>query len=519
VNTGKVTDGSGVIAMSGGAQNDLLFGHPKGLYVLTLTETWERFSYYGMRALLILYLTQRFLFSDNRSFAIYGAYTALVYISPLLGGLLADRWFGFRRSVMFGAAIMIVGHFGLAVQDFYFAGTPVAATGSPPGIQIFYFSIACLITGVGFLKGNISTMVGNLYPRESRQRDSGFIIFIWGVDIGAALAAFSCGYVGQTYGWGYGFGMAGVAMCIGLASFVLGRKYLDAADIVPARDGQRNAVAMPAILVVACLAVSWALMRSAEIVGVIVALTIIAGFGWTIYLAFTKLDRIERERLWCALIIWSIWACYAALIEQTGSSLNLFTERLVELNIFGSFGFQASQLQGLTTFAVLVFSPFFAWAWSALDRRGLNPPTPLKLASAIIALAAGFSLLVLGAALPDSGGKVGLIWLVLNYVCFAVAAIIVQPIGLSAFTRLTAKPIVGFMVGMWMLAVAAGSYAAAQIAKFSALDVKAGAVMPAAALLAHYQKFFATLAVSALVLGLVFFALAPLMRRWMHGMR
>jgi proton-dependent oligopeptide transporter, POT family len=513
VNTGKVAVRPGAAAMPAAwAQSELLFGHPRGLYVLTLTETWERFSYYGMRALLILYLTQRFLLSDNHSFAIYGAYTALVYISPLLGGMLADRWFGFRRSVMFGASIMILGHFGLAVQDFYFAGRAVSAA----GIQLFYFSIACLITGVGFLKGNISTMVGNLYPRESRQRDSGFIIFIWGVDIGAALAAFSCGYVGQTYGWGYGFGMAGIAMCIGLASFVLGRKYLDGADIMPARRG--GAMGVPAILLLTCLLVSWALMQSAEIVGVMVALTIIAGFGWTLYLAFTRLDAIERDRLWCALIIWSIWACYAALIEQTGSSLNLFTQRLVQLD-FAGFRIQASQLQGVTTFAVLVFSPFFAWAWSALDRRGLNPRTELKLSSAIMALAAGFALLGLGTAFPDSSGKVGLAWLLLNYLCFAVAAIIVQPIGLSAFTRLTATPIVGFMVGMWMLAVAVGSYFAAQIAKFSALDAKAGAVMPAAALLAHYRQFFAALAVSALLLGLVFFALTPLMRRWMHGMR
>ncbi|HEX4272321.1 MAG TPA: oligopeptide:H+ symporter, partial [Rhizomicrobium sp.] len=347
--------------------------------------------------------------------------------------------------------------------------------------------------------------------------DSGFIIFIWGVDIGAALAAFSCGYVGQTYGWGYGFGMAGVAMCIGLASFVLGRRFLDRADIVPARQG--GAMGMPAVLLLACLLLSWALMQSAEIVGVVVAATIVSGFGWTVYLGFTRLDPVERDRLWCALIIWSIWACYAALIEQTGSSLNLFTQRLVRLDIFGGFGLQASQLQGVTTFAVLVFSPFFAWAWSALDRRGLNPRTELKLSSAIMALAAGFALLGLGTAFPDGSGKVSLGWLLLNYLCFAVAAIIVQPIGLSAFTRLTAKPIVGFMVGMWMLAVAVGSYAAAQIAKFSALDVKAGAVMPAAALLAHYQKFFAALAVSALALGLVFFALTPLMRRWMHGMR
>ena len=511
--------------VAGKADSGLLFGHPKGLYVLSLTETWERFSYYGMRALLVLYLTRRFLIADSQSFAIYGAYTALVYISPLLGGAIADRFFGYNKSVLLGACLMIVGHFGLAFQDFYYAHG--AAVDDARGLQVFYVSIAFLITGVGFLKGNISTMVGDLYPRDSQLRDSGFIIFFWGVNIGATLAAFTCGYVGEKYGWEYGFGLAGLGMCAGLATFLLGQPYLKNADRPPTQPVWRIAGRrlpnwlLPLVGILITLPLSWGLMQLPGVTGDIVYLSVAAAFAWAIIYALRNLDSNERERMWCAFIVWAIWACYAALIEQTGSSLNLFTERLVDRHVGPGAGMeiQASQFQGLTTLFILLLSPLFAWTWSLLDRRGRNPTTPAKLSLAILALAAGFGFLMLGTALPDSGGRVGLIWLVLNYLCFSVAAIIIQPIGLSAYTRLSPTPIVGFMVGLWMLAVAIGSFLAAQIAKLSALDKAVQQAMPAAALLAHYQKFFATLALSAILLGLVFFALTPLMRRWMHGMR
>jgi proton-dependent oligopeptide transporter, POT family len=504
----------------------LLFGHPKGLYVLFLTETWERFSYYGMRALLVLYLTQRYLLSDDRSFAIYGAYTALVYLSPLLGGMIADRFFGYRKSVIVGGALMIAGHFGFALQDFYYAGTVVSGStaNSPPGLQAFYISMAFLITGVGFLKGNISTMVGGLYSKESRLRDSGFVIFFWGVNIGATLSSFSCGYVGQTYGWGYGFGLAGLGMCAGLATFLTGRKHL------PLDTPPSHAVAvalfglqvprrlLPIGAILATFVLSWGLMQRAEVTGYLVVGTVAAAFAWTIHYSLKHMDKIERERLWCALIIWAMWACYAALIEQTGSSLNLFAARLVDLHLAG-FEIQASQMQGATTLFLLVVSPFFAWLWVYLDRHKLNPPTPPKLSLAIFALAAGFGAIALGSSFADSAGNVNIAWLILTYLCFAIAALILQPIGLSTVTRLTADRIVGFMVGLWMLAVAIGSYIAAQIAKLSSLDSSIHKALPPAQLLAHYQKFFIVVGLSALALALMFLALTPVMRRWMHGMR
>jgi proton-dependent oligopeptide transporter, POT family len=507
-------------------KSGLLLGHPKGLYVLFLTETWERFSYYGMRALLVLYLTQRFLLSDSRSFAIYGAYTALVYISPLLGGMIADRFFGYNRSVAVGAVLMIIGHFGFAIQDFHYAGTAFSRgnSASQGSLQFFYISMAFLITGVGFLKGNISTMVGRLYERESQLRDSGFVIFFWGVNIGATLAAFTCGYVGQTYGWGYGFGLAGLGMCAGLATFLLGQRYLQRED----RPRETRALeifgipiprrVVPIAAILATFLLSWGLMQRAEITGYIVVGTVAAAFAWTIRYSIRHMDKVERERVWCALIIWAMWACYAALIEQTGSSLNLFAARLVELRV-GGLQIQASQLQGATTLFLLVLSPFFAWFWVYLDRHKLNPATPPKLCLAIFALAAGFGVLVLGTLFPDLAGKVSVLWLFLTYGCFAIAALILQPIGLSTVTRLTADRIVGFMVGLWMLAVAIGSYAAAQIAKLSSLNVDLHQSVPGMVLLTHYRNFFSSVGISALALALGFSALTPVMRKWMHGMR
>ena len=202
-------------------------GHPRGLYVLFMTEMWERFSYYGMRALLIFYLTQHFLFTDNKAFLIYGAYTSLVYLTPVIGGILADRYLGSKKAVTFGAILLVLGHFGMA-----FEGPAAIANGdgsierNPVYLQIFYLSLALIISGVGFLKANISTIVGALYEQGDPRRDSGFTIFYMGINVGAFLGALVAGWLGQTYGWSYGFGAAGLGMLAGLAVFRRGQPSL-----------------------------------------------------------------------------------------------------------------------------------------------------------------------------------------------------------------------------------------------------------------------------------------------------
>lgn len=520
-----------------------LLGHPRGLYILFLTEMWERFSFYGVRALLVFFLTQRFLFSDERAFGIYGSYTTLVYIFPLLGGIVADRYLGYNRAVLYGGLLMVAGHVGLVLQELYFRIPDDTQPSGALAQNLFYLSLAFVIAGVGLLKSNISTMVGTLYPRESPQRDAGFIIFNWGINIGATLAAFTCGYVGQTWGWHYGFGLAGAGMVLGLAVFVLGQKYLlgsdDSTHGKPVeRLGLRTTLNLAA-WVGLCIVVTWQLLPRVEILGYIVIGAVVFAVGRTIRIGRVELSRIERERLWCALIIWSIWASYAALLEQVGSSINLFNERVVnryvDLSIIlGGPGLEAmtpggalpasvieirsSQLLGVGALLVLLLSPIFVWLWTYLERRGRNPSTPVKLCLAHCALAAGYALVTIGTLSPDNSGRVGLPWVLGMYACFSVGTLIVVPIGLSAITRLAARPVMGFVVGLWMLGIGLGSYFASKIALLSALNLPDGVTHPTGQLLDHYQTFFGTLSIAALAFAFLFTLLVPTMKKWMNGL-
>jgi POT family proton-dependent oligopeptide transporter len=517
------------------AESATLFGHPKGLYVLFLTEMWERFSFYGVRSLLIFFLTQRFAFSDDHAFAIYGSYSALVYVYPLIGGMLADRYFGYSRSVMYGAILMIAGHVGLVLQEVYFSH--VGALGpsshdSPPSSEPFFLSLALLIAGVGLLKSNISTMVGKLYSRESAQRDSAFTLFNWGINIGSGAAAFTCGYFGQKYGWGYGFGLAGAGMILGLLIFIGGQRYLRAGFQRPGAEpvknfpplGTRKALLLIGFVAVSIL-VTWRLIQLLQILGYLVIGTTIFALARALHIGIKQLDKIERQRLWCALIIWAIWTCYAALVEQLGSSINLFNERAVnrtlQLPAFlasgGSVEVQPSQLIGIFGMLLLVLSPVFAWLWVFLERRHRNPSTPAKVCAGLFSLAAGYCAVSIGTLWPDPGGHVRLIWLILLYFFFAIAGLIVGPIGLSAVTRLGASRIVGFLVGVWMLGVALGSYVASKIAQLSSVNPLAR--MDSHEILTHYRAFFVHLALAALLIGALFTTVTPVMKRWMHGLR
>ena len=511
-----------------------LFGHPKGLYILFLTEMWERFSFYGVRTLLVFFLTQRFLLSDRHAFAIYGSYGALVYIYPVLGGMLADRYFGYRRAVAYGAVLMIIGHAGLVAQETFFAasGAHAAFGGALPlSRQLFYLSLAVIIGGVGLLKSNISTIVGTLYPRESQQRDSGFTLFNCGINIGATLAAFSCGYLGQAWGWAYGFGLSGAGMVLGLIIFIGGKKYLIvSSDCVADRSktalGLRERL-VPAVVVLLSILLTWQLLPRVEYLGYLVVGALVFALGRTFYIGFTELGLTERQRLWCALIIWAIWCSYAILVEQTGSSINLFNDRMVNLYITvpkivggsGAIEIRASQLLGVSGALLLLLSPAFAWLWEYLDRRGRNPSTPVKVCLSLCAMSAGYAIVAAGTLWPDGTGHVRLVWVIGMYLFFALADLLIVPIGLSAMTRLAAGRAVGFMVGFWMMGAALGAFVAGRLAQFSSLSRVATAARPVQEILAHYQRFFGTFALAALVLAMGFGLLTPLMKKWMHGLK
>ena len=509
--------------MSTTAKSKDFMGHPKGLYVLFFTEMWERFSYYGMRGLLIFYLTQHFLFSDEKSYAIYGAYTALVYLAPVLGGALADQYLGSRKAVTLGAILLVLGHLGMA-----FEGLPATET-VVDGVktiirddfflQVFYLSLGLIITGVGFLKANISTIVGALYEKDDPRRDSGFTIFYMGINLGAFFAALLCGYLGQTVGWWAGFGAAGVGMILGLFVFLRGQDLLDghAEPKNPELLKEKIFIGLSREIIIYIGAIGavvlfWKLIQYQTLVG-----QILGGFGAIVlaiilFYSFLKCDPVERDRMFVVSFLIFISVIFWALFEQAGSSLNVFADRYVDREVMG-ITVQASQLQSLNSLFIFLLAPFFALLWVTLARRGWEPNTPVKFALALAQVGLGFMILVYGAGLAGEDGKIALIWIVLVYLLHTTGELCLSPVGLSVVTKLSVARMVGFMMGAWFLASASANYIAGQIANMTA----AGNGGSAADAVANTMNVYWNVGLLALGLSLVLLLLSPLLKKGMHG--
>ena len=433
-------------------------GHPKGLFVCFATEMWERFSYYGMRALLILYLTKHWEFTDATSYLIYGAYTSLVYIMPVFGGMLADQILGSKKAVTYGAILLVFGHLGMTVES---------------NEQIFYLSLALIVSGVGFLKPNISTMVGALYEEGDPRRDSGFTIFYMGINIGAFTATLLCGYLGEEIGWAYGFGAAGIGMLLGLFIFLWGQKYLEGLAEPPSNKYMTkvNGISYENwayISGVVMVLVTWFLVQNSQLVG-----QLLGGFGiifigaWLLY-ALLKCAPEERDRLIVVGILILFSLIFWALFEQAGSSLNILTDRGVDRVIFG-WEVPASMFQSLNAGFIFTIAPLFALLWISLAKRNMEPSTPIKFSIGIVLVGLGFLALVYGMK-SSEGLQTGVIWIVLIYLLHTLGELCLSPVGLSSVTKLSPQRIVGFMMGMWFFASAAGNYVASLIAKGTAGD-------------------------------------------------
>lgn len=452
-----------------GQEYDKTFlGHPRGLFVLFFTEMWERFSYYGMRALLVLYLTKHFLFDREAAYGLYGAYTTLVYITPVIGGYLADRYLGARKAVTIGAIFLVLGHLGMAVE-----GAPVAAgeVTDPGVLNIFYFSLALIIVGVGFLKANISTIVGSLYPKMDSRRDSAFTIFYVGINAGAFLGALIAGYLGEVFGWSYGFGAAGVGMLLGLVVFVWGKPALRGAGeprnpaqltdkiIGPlSREHTIWAGALATTLIV------WFLVRSQGAVNLLLLTAMIVTYLYIVWRAVAKLNPHQRGRIIVALVLISTNVLFWGLFEQAGSSLNIFTDEHVDRNLLG-WEVPASMFQSINALYIMALGPVFAALWVWLSKKGWEPSAPMKFAIALMQLGLGFLVLVFGAA---GDGLTPVIFIFLIYLLHTTGELCMSPVGLSAMTRLSVTSMVGLMMGAWFLASGAGNAVAALIAQATA---------------------------------------------------
>ena len=493
-----------ILALGGwlaGRRGDDFAGHPRGLYLLFYAEMWERFSYYGMRALLILYLTRYWLFSDGKASLIYGAYTALVYVAPLLGGYLADRWLGQRKAVVYGGAVLALGHALMAVEGTRGATDP-AARQADPLIEVFWLALALIIVGSGFLRANISVLVGQLYRLTDVRRDGAYTIFYMGVNVGAALGTILVGYLGETLGWAWGFGLAGVGMVCGLLVFTAGRPALRGHGEPPAPLARGTEWALYGTGL-AAVALAWLLIRQQPLVQALLAVAGVAMLGHIVYAA-SRLPKEPRERIFAILFLIALNPVFWGLYEQAGGSLNLYTDRYVDRA-----GVPASLFQSINPIYIVLLGPVFAALWQWLGRRGLEPSAPAKFGLAIIQLGLGFFVLVWGARAAGLHAPTPVVFIFLIYLLNTTGELCLSPVGLSAMARLSPPQLASFVIGAWFYMNAVGNFVAGRIGAATGGD---SGTMSRELTLSIYTQ----LGWAALGIGLVVLLLARIVKRWMH---
>jgi POT family proton-dependent oligopeptide transporter len=475
------------------------FGHPRGLSTLFFTEMWERFSYYGMRALLLLYMTAPLTagglgFDTAQGGAIYGLYTSMVYLATMPGGWIADRLIGPRRAVLYGGIFISAGHFSMALAS----------------LAMFYLGLFLIVIGTGLLKGNVSVIVGKLYAMGDNRRDAGFSIFYMGINLGAFIAPLICGYLGQEIAWHYGFAAAGVGMLLGVIQYVLGGNSLGDAGIEPSpatpeeRARWRRQATLWGGLFVAAAAVvgigsyTGALPitanQVADAAGVMLIAIVFGFFGW-LYLSGGWTAE-ERKRLYVIGVLFLAASVFWSLFEQAGSTLNLFARDNTRNVAFG-FEFPSSWFQSLNSLFLILFAPVMAWVWIRMSAAGTEPSTPMKFAWGLVFAGLGFAILVLPA---QAGGQLASPWwLTTTLFLHTIGELLLSPVGLSAMTVLAPARIGGLMMGVWFLATSVGNFISGRVS----------GLYEAMAL----PSLFGTIATIGIALGVVLMLMAPAMRR------
>lgn len=580
-------------------------GHPRGLAVLFFAEMWERFSYYGMRALLVTFLVWHFLRSESHAYGVYAAYAGMIYLAPLLGGYLADKYLGSRKAVAFGAILITLGHFTMAyesrpateaviadgtryeithqknpdgdtpqfvrsitvdgakrrveklsaVQDapsgtlavIYKAddGEPRTVTGviervrDDFGESIMFLALALIIVGTGFLKANISTVVGALYGSHDPRRDSGFTLFYLGINTGAALGIALVGWIGIAYGWSYGFGMAGIGMLLGLIVFLSGQSWLEGRGDPPDAEFLRRPVGLLNrewiiyLAGFATVALAWAVVRylgqfglsdllalggltieSVPLVGeftlfdfIVTAVFLVSVFGIILF-SISALGREERDRMIALLILTLSSVVFWTLFDQAPISLVIFQSKFVDTWIF-----TAQAIGFFNPVFILIFAPMFTILWGALGAKGRNPSAGYKFALGLVQIGLGFLVLNVGISVDGGDLTIGLVWISLMYMLHTTGELCLSPVGLSAVTKLSVPRLVGFMMGVWFMAVAIAQVAASLVSK--ATVVPEGTERAVA--LAQFNTVYFWLGIASILAGILMALAAPKLRAMMHG--
>ncbi|MEZ4854916.1 MAG: oligopeptide:H+ symporter [Gelidibacter sp.] len=433
-----------------------IFGHPKGLVYLFFAELWERFSFYGMRALLVLYMTKSLLFTDNMAFGVYAAYMSLVYVTPMIGGILADKILGFRKAIILGGVLMALGHFLLTFE------MPV----------FFYGSLALIIVGNGFFKPNISSFVGDLYQQGDARRDSGFTIFYLGINLGAAIAPLLCAWVAAVYGWHYGFILAGIGMVTGLLVFNNGLKknVFEDKGLVPETSNYNekhfgikkgNIINIAAFLAVPVFAL---IIKFHEFESYLVWVVSLFLVSYIVYI-LTTVSSTEKKRLLVAVYFTVLYTLFSAIFEQAGSSLTLFADRNVNL-----VGMDAAGTNSINAGFIILFAIPFSMLWTFLSKRKMNPNSAIKFGLGLFFLGLGFLIFALSSHSVDAFAKTPMMYLVIGYMVLTIGELFLSPIGLSKMTELSPLKYVSFIMGVWFSANFYGHFFAGKIAKLTTVS-------------------------------------------------
>lgn len=475
-------------------------GHPPGLPMLFFAEMWERFCFYGMRALLVLYLTKVFMYSDVEAYAVYGSYNSMVYLTPLIGGFIADKFLGYRVTILLGGAIMALGQFTMIVESQFamFAG------------------MALIIVGNGMFKPNISTLVGRLYAEGDSRRDAGFTIFYIGINLGALLSTTVCGFIGETYGYNYGFGLAGIGMTAGLITFTRGKQRLEGHGEPPHPEkfaANLQKVLLGSVIAAPCF---YLLLTEAKIVQGMMATAVVLALGYLIYVAIGS-EKVQRERLFVLMILWVYHLLFWAFFEQAGSSLTKFTERNIDRGMMG-WEMPISWGQNFNPAFILIFGALFSILWVKLSKIGKNPSIPAKFGLALMQLGLGYGVLVVGADMAGDDYMVPLIALVLCYLLHTTGELCLSPVGLSAVTKLAPKRMTGLVMGIWFLSIASAHSVAAQIAMMTGKAGGSGeGELSAEATLPIYVDVYNNMCWIALGVGIFACVTSPFLKKWLHG--
>ncbi len=484
------------------ASDTSFFGHPRGLATLFFTEFWERFSYYGMRALLILFMTAGVAsgglgYDAAKAGAIYGLYTGSVYLLALPGGWAADRLFGQRRAVLLGGILIACGHFSMAIDN----------------VQTFFLGLVLIVLGTGLLKPNISTMVAELYPEGGARRDAGFSVFYMGINLGAFVAPLVCGYLGQRVNWHIGFAVAGIGMVLGLIQYLLGGKHLGTAGIEPSaatspaeRAKARNFLLAAVGLLAVIVGLIWVGALPIDAEGIAKVTGYVIGGLVAVYFAFQFIsggyDPTERKRILAIFVLFLFSSVFWSGFEQAGSSLNLFAQQNTNPNVLG-FNMPASVLQSVNPLLIILCAPIFAWLWVFLSKKRKEPSAPAKFSLGLILLGVGFFVMV-GAAKASAGGVlVSPLWLCLTYLFHTCGELCLSPVGLSTVTKLAPQRIVGQMMGIWFMSISLGNLMAGLVAgRFESLPL---------------PQLFGSVVMTTVVAGIILAFLIRPIRRLMGG--